>query len=37
MTPAAWAYANPALGHTLEMEVIEAESEAPNRNAFLRA
>ena len=37
MTPEAWAYANPALGHTLEMEVIEAESEAPNRNAFLRA
>jgi hypothetical protein len=37
MTPAAWAYANPALGHTLEMSVIEAESEAPNRNAFLRA
>ena len=37
MTPEAWAYANPALGHTLEMSVIEAESEAPNRNAFLRA
>ena len=37
MTPEAWAYANPALGHTLKMEVIEAESEAPNRNAFLRA
>ena len=37
MTPTAWAYANPALGHTLEMDVIQAESEAPNRNAFLRA
>ena len=37
MTPTAWAYANPALGYTLEMSVIEAESEAPNRNAFLRA
>jgi phage terminase large subunit-like protein len=37
MTPAAWAYANPALGHTLEMEVIQGESEAPNRNAFLRS
>ena len=37
MTPTAWAYANPALGHTLDMDVIQAESEAPNRNAFLRA
>ena len=37
MTPAAWAYANPALGHTLEMSVIQGESEAPNRNAFLRS
>ena len=37
MTPEAWAYANPALGYTLDMEVIKAESEAPNRNAFLRS
>ena len=37
MTPEAWAYANPALGYTLNMEVIKAESEAPNRNAFLRS
>jgi len=37
MTPAAWAMANPALGYTLDMEVIAAEAEAPNRNAFLRS
>jgi hypothetical protein len=36
MTPEAWKYANPALGHTLDMRVIEAEAKAPNRNAFLR-
>jgi hypothetical protein len=36
MTPEAWAYANPALGHTLELKTIEAEAESPNRNAFLR-
>ena len=36
MTPEAWVYANPALGHTLEMSVIESEAKAPNRNAFLR-
>jgi phage terminase large subunit-like protein len=37
MTPAAWAYGNPALGHTLEMSTIESESENPNRAQFLRA
>ena len=37
MTPEAWAYANPALGYTLDPAVIVAESKAPNRNAFLRA
>ena len=37
MDPAAWVYANPALGHTLEMRVIEAEAQAPNRAAFLRS
>jgi hypothetical protein len=36
MTHEAWEYANPALGHTLKMKVIEAEAKAPNRNAFLR-
>jgi len=37
MTPAAWAYANPALGHTLELETLAAEAESPDRAAFLRA
>jgi len=37
MTPAAWAYGNPALGHTLSMDVIQAESENPDRAQFLRA
>jgi phage terminase large subunit-like protein len=37
MTPEAWAYANPALGHTLELDVIAAEAQSPNRAAFLRA
>jgi hypothetical protein len=37
MTPAAWQYGNPALGHTLQMETIEAEAQSPDRAAFLRA
>ena len=37
MTPEAWAYANPALGHTITPEALEAESHAPNRAAFLRS
>ncbi len=37
MTPEAWAYANPALGHTIKAEALEAESHAPNRAAFLRS
>jgi hypothetical protein len=37
MTPAAWEYANPALGHTLQPETLVAESESPDRAAFLRA
>jgi hypothetical protein len=37
MTPAAWEYANPALGHTLEPATLVAESESPDRAAFLRA
>jgi hypothetical protein len=35
--PAWWSWANPALGHTLELETLEAESQSPNRSAFLRA
>jgi hypothetical protein len=37
MMPEAWVYANPALGHTITMESLEAESHAPNRSAFLRS
>lgn len=37
MTPAAWAWGNPALGHTITMDVIAAEAESPDRNAFLRS
>ena len=37
MTPEAWLQANPALGSTLTLEVIAAEAEQPNRNAFLRS
>jgi hypothetical protein len=33
----AWAWANPALGTTLTMKTIEAESENPDRASFLRA
>lgn len=35
--PDNWRYANPALGHTLELDTLIAESEAPNRGAFYRA
>ena len=37
MTPAAWSYSNPALGHTLELATLAAESENPDRAAFLRS
>jgi hypothetical protein len=38
MTPAAWRYSNPALAEgLLEMSVIEAEAQSPDRNSFLRA
>jgi phage terminase large subunit-like protein len=37
MTPEAWIKANPALGNTLTIKVLEAEAEQPNRNAFLRS
>jgi len=33
----AWPWANPALGHTLEFDVIEEESKSPNQQAFIRA
>lgn len=34
--PATWAWANPALGHTIDLDVLKAESSSPNRAAFLR-
>jgi hypothetical protein len=37
MNSSAWAYGNPALGHTLELSTIEAESQNPDRAQFLRA
>ena len=37
MTVDAWLLANPAIGHTLSVKVLESESEQPNRNAFLRS
>jgi hypothetical protein len=38
MTPEAWRYSNPALAEgLLDMSVIEAESQSPDRNSFLRA
>ena len=37
MNPQSWPYANPALGTTLDMKTIEAESENPDRISFLRA
>lgn len=35
--PKWWTWANPALGHTLDLETLIAESKSPNRTAFLRA
>jgi hypothetical protein len=37
MDPTAWAYANPALGKTLQMSTIESEAQLPDRASFLRA
>ena len=37
MTPEAWAYSNPSLGHFLPLKVLESEAAGPNRGAFLRA
>jgi phage terminase large subunit-like protein len=37
MQPEAWAWGNPALGHTLDAATIQAESENPDRAQFLRA
>ncbi len=36
-SPEAWAYANPALGHTVTLDTIEAEAKLPDRASFLRA
>ena len=37
MCEAAWEYANPALGHTLDIRTIEREAKSPNRAGFLRS
>lgn len=37
MDSAAWPWGNPALGHTLTMDTIQAEAENPDRAQFLRA
>jgi hypothetical protein len=37
MTEAAWEYANPALGHTLDIRTVQAEAKGPNRAGFLRS
>jgi phage terminase large subunit-like protein len=37
MSEAAWEYANPALGHTLDIRTIEREAKSPNRAGFLRS
>lgn len=37
MTVDAWLQANPAIGLTLTVDVLQAEAEQPNRNAFLRS
>jgi hypothetical protein len=35
--PATWAWANPALGHTIELDTIRDEAQGDDRNAFLRS
>lgn len=37
MSPGAWEYSNPALGHTLDIRTIEQEAKSPNRAGFLRS
>ena len=37
MTPEAWPYANPALGHTITDDTLVQEAQLPNTDAFLRA
>jgi hypothetical protein len=37
LDPESWQWSNPALGTTLTMKTIEAESENPDRASFLRA
>lgn len=32
-----WPWANPAIGHTIDIETLRAEADSPNRSAFLRA
>lgn len=35
--PAAWAWANPALGHTITMDALKAAADTPNVQKFMRA
>lgn len=37
MSEAAWEYANPALGYTLDIRTVQAEAKGPNRAGFLRS
>ncbi len=37
MDPKYWPLANPALGYTIDMDTLVAESKAPSRSMFLRA
>ena len=37
MSPEAWPWSNPALGHTLDFETILEESKSPNKGAFMRS
>lgn len=37
MDPRYWPLANPALGYTIDMDTLVAESKAPSRSMFLRA
>jgi hypothetical protein len=37
MSEDAWAYANPALGYTIQPRTLQLEAEAPNRAGFLRS
>lgn len=37
MTPEAWAWANPALGHRIKLERLAADAERTERSAFIRS